>query len=182
MMDNGLTDDLIKLLYIIQAYTESEDQENPTWIKELPLMAIIYQGIVKGIFSDYDYAPWSVPMLDGTRQWLNISREGKDDLEDLLNLKYIAILRLSTSHYGFVTAYRLTDAGKDLLNNVKSSLKDEVQSLIHHDCGSLFDVVVNNSKILFVCKGCKFESEIRIGDIEDIPYSTKAYLPSVDLE
>ncbi len=110
-MDDEFTDDMMRLLLVIDAYTREGHEDNPIWVKELPLMAIIYQGIVKRIFRDYDYSPWSVPMLDGTREWLNISREGKDDLEDLLNLRMISILRVSTSQYGFVTAYRLTESG-----------------------------------------------------------------------
>ncbi|MFW9920761.1 MAG: hypothetical protein ACFFED_14245 [Candidatus Thorarchaeota archaeon] len=181
-MGTGITDDMMKLLHIIQCYTQSTDDENPTWIKELPLMAIIYQGIIDGVFKDYDYAPWSVPMLDGTRQWLNISREGKDDLEDLLNLRYLAILRLSTSHYGFVTAYKLTETGQVLADTVDLNLKEQVASLIRHRCGSLHEVIVNGSRITFLCKECGDEKEIQIGNIEDIPYATKAYLPSVEFD
>jgi len=64
-MDEEFTDDMMRLLLVIDAYTREGHEDNPIWVKELPLMAIIYQGIVKRLFRDYDYAPWSVPMLDG---------------------------------------------------------------------------------------------------------------------
>ena len=177
-MAEEFTEDMMRLLYVIHAYTDSDDEENPTWVKELPLMAIIYEGIVRGIFVDYDYAPWSVSMLDGTREWLNISREGKDDLEDLLNLRYISIIRVSTSQYGFVTAYRLTELGAKVLLSVPDKIREEVKPLIYHECGELLDVVVRNRNLVFVCSRCGFEEVIPIGDIEDVPYATKAYLPS----
>jgi len=177
-MDDEFTDDMMRLLLVIDAYTREGHEDNPIWVKELPLMAIIYQGIVKRIFRDYDYSPWSVPMLDGTREWLNISREGKDDLEDLLNLRMLSILRVSTSQYGFVTAYRLTESGQEKINDATESIRQETMALIHHTCGDLYSIVMNGSEISFRCDSCNFDEEILIGEIEDIPYTTKAYLPS----
>jgi hypothetical protein len=176
--EEEFTDDMMRLLLVIDAYTREGHEDNPIWVKELPLMTIIYQGIVKGIFRDYDYAPWSVPMLDGTREWLNVSREGKDDLEDLLNLRMISILRVSTSQYGFVTAYRLTELGQEKISTATDSIKQEAKGLIHHSCGELYTVVMSGSDISLRCDSCDFSEPIPIGDIEDIPYTTKAYLPS----
>jgi hypothetical protein len=59
---------MMRLLCVINEHTKSEKDANPIWLKELPLKAIIYMGIIKEVFKDYDYAPWSVPMLDGSRQ------------------------------------------------------------------------------------------------------------------
>jgi len=109
---------------------------------------------------------------------LNISREGKDDLEDLLNLRMISILRVSTSQYGFVTAYRLTESGQEKINGATESIRQETMALIHHTCGGLYNVAMNGSDISFRCDPCNFNEEILIGEIEDIPYTTKAYLPS----
>ncbi|MHA1615204.1 MAG: hypothetical protein ACTSYJ_10190 [Candidatus Thorarchaeota archaeon] len=177
-MDDEFTDDMMRMLLVIDAYTREGHEDNPIWVKELPLMAIIYQGIVKRLFRDYDYSPWSVPMLDGTREWLNISREGKDDLEDLLNLRMLSILRVSTSQYGFVTAYRLTESGQEKINDATESIRQETMALIHHTCGDLYSITMNGSEISFRCDSCNFDEEILIGEIEDIPYTTKAYLPS----
>ena len=178
MEEEEFTDDMMRLLLVIDAHTREGHEDNPIWVKELPLMAIIYQGIVKGVFRDYDYAPWSVPMLDGTREWLNVSREGKDDLEDLLNLRMISILRVSTSQYGFVTAYRLTALGQKQINDATETIRQEVNGLIQHTCGELYNVVMSGHDISFRCNQCDFNEVIPIGEIEDIPYSTKAYLPS----
>ncbi|MBE0526337.1 MAG: hypothetical protein IH631_05305 [Candidatus Thorarchaeota archaeon] len=177
-MAEEFTDDMMRLLLVIDVFTKEGFEENPIWVKELPLMALIYDGIVKGIFRDYDYAPWSVPMLDGTREWLNISREGKDDLEDLLSLRMISILRVSTSQYGFVTAYRLTELGQEKIKSASETVQQEVKGLIHHSCGVLYSVVVKGSDISLRCNSCNFNREIPIGEIEDIPYATKSYLPS----
>ncbi len=182
-MESELTEDQMRLLFVIDQYTKKGDEENPIWVKELPILAIIYDGIIKGIFKDYDYAPWSVPMLDGTRQWMNVSREGKDDVEDLLNLRLISILRISTSQYGYVTAYRPTELGKRAIKNIPQKIRDEVRSIILcKTCDTIFQVIIKNHKIFYHCESCGYEQKIGIDDIEDVPYATRPYLPSFDFK
>ncbi|MDF1538119.1 MAG: hypothetical protein P1Q69_04370 [Candidatus Thorarchaeota archaeon] len=176
-MSIEVTDDMLTLLLVIETYTKSSDSSHLDWLKELPLMSIIYEGAVKGIFKGYDYAPWSVSMLDGTRHWLNISREGKDDLEDLLDLRYISMLRLSTSQYGYLTAYRLTNRGGKIAQDVDPKLREKVRRFLYCKCGELRMAVVRGRKFFFECKSCGFESPIGIDIIEDVSYKTRVYLP-----
>ena len=172
----------MRLLCIINEYTKDGEEKNPIWIKELPIMALIYLGTIKGVFSNYDNAPWSVKMLDGTRQWLNISREGLDDLEDLLNLQMIAILRVSTAQYGYVTAYRLTSIGYNVLSDIPTKIKDEVQTLISGDCDTPMNVVIRDRKFFLQCKSTELEIPIPIDEIEDVSYETRPYLPSLSYD
>ena len=55
-MSTEITDDMLRLLLVIKEYTNTDDDSSLDWVKELPLMAVIYQGIVDGLFQDYDYA------------------------------------------------------------------------------------------------------------------------------
>ncbi len=180
-MESELTKDQMRLLLVINEYTKAGDQDNPVWVKELPVLAIIYAGIIKGVFRDYDYAPWSVSMLDGTRHWLNVSREGKDDVEDLLNLRLLAIIRISTSQYGYVTAYRPTQLGQEVIETIPDNIRKEVFDLIHcPHCKTLFQVDMSKKEFSFVCSHCGNKESIDIDDIEDVPYATRPYLPSFD--
>lgn len=172
-----VTDDMLKLLLVIREYTQSDDKSRLDWVKELPLMGIIYEGIIKGLFKDYDYAPWSVSMLDGTRQWLNISREGKDDLEDLLDLHYISMLRLSTSQYGYITAYRLTNLGTNIAEVIQPEIARDVKNLLYCECGRLRMAIVRNSQFFFECDSCSTLIPITIDQVEDVAYKSKVYMP-----
>ncbi len=174
-MSIEITEDMLRLVLVIDEYTKSDSSLD--WVKELPLMAVIYQGIVGGLFKDYDYAPWSVSMLDGTRQWLNVSREGKDDLEDLLDIKYISMLRLSTSQYGYLTAYRLTPEGKEKVNDIPYELQEESRNFVHCKCGSIKHIVMEDRKFFFECTQCKERNQIHIDRIEDVSYKSRVYLP-----
>ncbi len=175
-MNTQLTPDMLRLLCIINYYTSDDPESSLKWVKELPMLAIIYQGIIDGFFPSYDYAPWSVQMLDGTRQWLNISREGKDDIEDLLELRMISVLRLSTSDYGYVTAYRLSELGRSEVEKLDADFCNTVRELIDCSCGSLKEVIIKDRKFFFQCQ-CGDDVPITIDEMEDISYESKAYLP-----
>ena len=47
-----------------------------------PLLVLMYECIVRGVF-DYDYAPASA-MVHGKRIYMNVTQEGRDHLEDLV--------------------------------------------------------------------------------------------------
>jgi hypothetical protein len=176
-MSIEVTDDMLRLLLVIKEYTQSDKDSRLDWVKALPMMAVIYQGIIDGVFRDYDYAPWSVSMLDGTRQWLNVSREGKDDLEDLLDLRYISMLRLSTSQYGYLSAYRLTKLGEETAEEANPELLKDAQKIVRCECGGIKHIVLEDRKFYFECTKCQKRTIIQIDHIEDLAYSSRVYLP-----
>ena len=77
------TNDHLKLLYMVSRYAacaETADDEE-TWVRKNSLLVLMYEGIVEGVY-DYDYAPIS-QLVGRKRLWLNITQEGKDDIDDL---------------------------------------------------------------------------------------------------
>ena len=57
-----------------------------------------------------DYAPQ--PMLvNSTRCYLNVSQDGKDDLDDLREAKLVGSIKLTTKQQMVISAYQLTDDG-----------------------------------------------------------------------
>ncbi|KAH8077207.1 hypothetical protein JL720_10172 [Aureococcus anophagefferens] len=70
-----------RLLYLVSLYThkaESHDDKDE-WIRKPALLVLIYEGIVANVL-DYDYAPQS-ELIENRRVYLNISQEGKSDVE-----------------------------------------------------------------------------------------------------
>ena len=94
--DDFWTMNHMKLLYLISKYSHCAQtvHEKERWIRKLPMLVLIYEGIVQKVF-DYDYAPAS-EVVETTRVYLNVSQEGKDDLDDLVEGKLVKGLRLST--------------------------------------------------------------------------------------
>ena len=83
---------LMKRRYEDMLRVTAEEQEG--WIRKNSLLVLIFEGIVAGVF-DYDYAPVSA-MVGTKRVWLNISQEGKDDIDDVRQGGLINGLKLSS--------------------------------------------------------------------------------------
>jgi len=123
-----LTTEQKELLYLISQLTDSLNCAI-TWVKETPLQALMFYAIRKGLFSDYDYAPISTSFLGQGRKFVNISKEGEDDLGDLRELNLLETIRLSSSKHDYITGYRPTRESKSVLLNMDNEIKNRVDNL-----------------------------------------------------
>jgi len=102
-----------RLMYLISCYSEScEDGQFDTWIRKLPVLILLYEGtIVRGkpVF-DYDYAPANV-MVQGKNVHLNVTQEGRDDLDDLREEGMLHGLTLDSQGFYSTVAVRPTAMG-----------------------------------------------------------------------
>ncbi len=58
-----------KLLVLISKYGQMPVADEPeTWIRELPLLVLVYEGITAGVF-EMDYSPQCMTMLSTTLMW-----------------------------------------------------------------------------------------------------------------
>ncbi len=181
------TDEHRKLYYLISRYssTKGGGSQEEVWLKELPLRVFIFDGIVNDVFEGYDYSPMSVE-LPGGRRYLNISQEGEDDIADLRELGLIACLKLSTTTYITVNAYRIVSEKTDLV--IPGAFKAQVDKLITcPKCGSLLETDIapdpddEDNLILVYCRkeGCEYKRYSGITKIEDVSYETSPYLPDM---
>jgi hypothetical protein len=166
-------------LFLIHTYAheQSDDGNREYWFKDGPLLAAMYQLTVERVFETYDYAAMSILCLDGYRRFMNITREGVDDLNDLRELGLIEHLKISTTQYGTVTGYRLSDRGRKILATLP---QDEQESVSRHiqctECdGKLLQIECENfERYYFHCLSCDCKREIGIFNIEDVSYVSKA--------
>jgi hypothetical protein len=179
LSEEELTDDQRKLIYLIGVYTHITNQEieHELWFKDGPLVAAIYDLTIEGIFETYDYAAMSVLCLDGYRRFMNISREGIDDLNDLRELGLLLHLKISTTQYGNVTGYRLSEKGVQIFNKLPTKVQTEVEKRVR--CPKCNDQILlieceEFEEYWFRCASCKYERKIGIFDIEDVNYISKA--------
>ena len=146
--DDYWTMNHLKLLYLISKYLHfvQTAQDKEQWVRKLPLLVLVYEGIVQKVF-DYDYAPAS-RSVEHKRVYLNITQEGTDDLDDLVESKLVKGLRLATKEHQSVTAYQISPLG---LNMVSKRLPDEekglVDALITEDA-ALLQVVWEDGRFL----------------------------------
>ncbi|MBN2150153.1 MAG: hypothetical protein JW839_01780 [Candidatus Lokiarchaeota archaeon] len=182
-----ITDDHKALYYIISRFSSPsrEAQKVDIWLKELPLRVFVFEGIVDKIFVHYDYSPASVELPDG-RRYLNISQEAEDDIADLRELGVISCLKLSTTTYITVNAYRVNQHEPPFA--IPEGTKAAIDKLVRcPSCGTLLDTDLvpdpddEENLILIHCKkeGCDFKRYSAITKIEDVSYETSPYLPDI---
>ena len=121
----------LKLLYLIHQYSfaSTNHPEKECWIRRIPILVLLYEGIISQVF-DYDYAP-SLEVFQANRVYLNITQEGKDDIDDLRENGYIEALTLASSEYDRCLAYTTRRSRSDqVLANMNQEWKEEVDSLL----------------------------------------------------
>ena len=176
--DIELTLEQKELLYLLYKLTDSENCPN-NWIKETPLQALIFQGIRKGLFNEYDYAPISTSFLGKGRKFVNISKEGEDDLGDLREFGLLETIRLSSTKHNFITGFRPTVGSSKHLNNFTNEEKSRVDNLfICSSCKTesleLF-IDSDTPEFLMQCNTCDQKEIIPLIIPEDVSYSTRPY-------
>ncbi|NHJ32898.1 MAG: hypothetical protein FK732_08550 [Asgard group archaeon] len=173
-----LTIEQSELLYLISKLTDSLNCPI-SWIKETPLQALIFQGIRKGVFNEYDYAPISSSFLGQGRKFVNISKEGEDDLGDLRELGLLETIRLSSSKHDYITGYRPTKESVKALKAIDNSIKTKIDELfICPTCKSEkyeLKIYVDDSNFKMECNECDKTELIPLVIPEDVSYTTKPY-------
>ena len=167
-----------ELLYLISKLTDSINCPT-SWIKETPLQALIFQGIRKGIFNEYDYAPISTTFLGQGRKFVNISKEGEDDLGDLRELGLLETMRLSSSKHNYITGYRPTRESVKAINDIDNKIKSSIDELfICPSCKSekySLKIHVVESDFNMRCIDCDHSEFIPLVIPEDVSFTTKPY-------
>lgn len=173
------TTDQNRLLYMISLYSKpsEKDEEKVVWVRETSLRALMYEGIVKKVFT-WDYAPASVLTADG-RIFMNISQEGEDDINDLRELGLIDALKLSTSRHYYITAYCASKKGLTELERLPKGDKAAVDELVKCKCGGNVTAEEQEGKVWLKCDSCKASEPSGMMDIEDVSYVSKAYIPNL---
>lgn len=126
--------DHVMLLYMLSRYAvcARSASENETWIRQTPLLVLIYEGIAAGTLN-FDYAPAATVIAQEQRPkriWMNITQDGKSAIDDLREANLINGLKLSTKDYHSITAFQVSVRGLLLLEQVSKEVKARVDTFI----------------------------------------------------
>lgn len=176
--DDKVTQDHMRLLYLVSLYTKpaENDEEKEVWIRSHALLVLIYEGVVTGVL-DYDYS--SMAMTVGTsRVWMNVSQEGKDDLDDLRGMKLLNTIKLSTSDHGLVVGYQISFKGQKILKRkLTQSSQDAVNSFCFTADGDPLHVGIEGQEFYFYTQDREYRVPSKVTDTEDVSYVSSPYLP-----
>lgn len=171
-----------KLLYLISLYAVASNstKQNERWVRHVPLLVLMFEGIVRGKF-DFDYAPASMRLSfkgKTLRRWINVSREGKAAIDDLWQLRLINGLKLSSDDFQPITAYQVSMKGQLVLQQLPGSLKEDIDSFVYppppidHKL-----VIVAYDGDRFVLKSGPYSKPSTITESEDVSYVSSPFLP-----
>jgi len=82
-------------------------------LSQAQFLVMVFEGIVAGVM-DMDYAPAPV-LVNSKRVYLNISHDGKDDIDDLREVKLVNSMKMTTSMQQTISCYQLSELGSRLL-------------------------------------------------------------------
>ncbi len=172
MDTTDMTPDSKRLLILIDRFSEpaTSRDDHETWIKKIPLSSLINRGVRTGVFIEYDTAPMLVDYMGG-RRFANISKEGEDDVVDLREMGLVERLKLATSHHIYVSAYRITRAGKDTVKDIEPEHHKAIDKLLTcKECGGEVDIEAREDAPYLICRKCGAQEKVAIFDIDEVSY------------
>jgi len=173
---NKLTPDQKKLLYLISKKGKiRKDTGNIIWLKELSLLTLIFEGICRRIFENYDYAP-SLVNFRGVKLYANVSQEYLIDIDVLIQRNFVSKLKLNTKYYDNITAYSVAHTYDTIEHEIPDEVKQQIDLLMKcPNCENIIKVLIDDRKAFVICPECRYQRETGFFEIDNIPYHSVAF-------
>jgi hypothetical protein len=188
-----------RVLYAISRYAQQARnvQSKETWIRQVALLVLLYEGIDAGILP-FDYSPnltWLTYKKQTDRRWLRISQEAKSVIDDLWEAKLVNGIKLSSVDYQPVTAYQASFHGLSIVEQMPDHLKRETDEFLCSPARSaragedgappvsprppmLLYVRYDGSDFHLVTGDQSYTRISTITECEDVSYVSSPYIPS----
>lgn len=163
---------------MISLYTKKATagtDEKDEWIRKPALIVLIYEGIVSGVL-DFDYAPASA-FIENRRIWMNISQEGKSDVEFLREEELVNGLQMSSKSFQPLTCYQISDKGKELVKRISRKEKEAVHEFVYARGTRELLSAQWDGRNYFLVSSSGYRRKSNITDVEDVSYVSSAYIP-----
>lgn len=149
--------------------------EKDEWVRKPALIVLIYEGIVAGVL-DFDYAPASA-LVGNRRIWMNVSQEGKSDIEFLREEELVNGLQMSSKSFQPITCYQISDKGKELVKRISRKEKEAVHEFVYARGTRELLSVLWDGRNYFLTSASGYKRKSTITECEDVSYVSSAYIP-----
>ena len=164
-------------MYLISLYTHkaASHEDKDEWIRKPALLVLIYEGIVANVL-DYDYAPQS-ELIENRRVYLNISQEGKSDVEFLREEELLNGLQIQSKQMKPVTCYQISEKGLELVKRISQKEKEATHEFVYaKGTRELLSASWDGSEY-FLTSSSGYRRQSTITQTEDVSYVSSAYVP-----
>ena len=126
---------------------------------------------------DFDYAPAS-SLIENRRVWMNISQEGKSDVEFLREEELVNGLQMSSKSFQPITCYQISEKGKELVKRISRKEKEAVHEFVYaRGTRELLSALWDGRDYYLVSNTSSYKRRSTITDCEDVSYVSSAYIP-----
>lgn len=161
-------------LYSSKAAAGTDEQD--TWVRKPALIVLLYEGVIAGVL-DYDYAPASAN-IQNRRIWMNVSQEGKSDLEFLREEELINGLQLSSKSFQPITCFQISEKGRELVKRISRKEKEAVHEFVYaRGSRDLLEVQWDGRNYYLASTETAYRRKSTITEIEAVSYVSSAYIP-----
>ena len=162
---------------MISLYTRKANshEDSDEWIRKPGLLVLIYEGIVANVL-DYDYAPQS-ELIENRRVYLNISQEGKSDVELLREEELLNGLQIATRSYKPVTCYQISKKGSDLVKRISQKEKEATHEFVYAKGTRELLSAFWDGSAYYLTSPSGYKRRSTITETEDVSYVSSAYVP-----
>ena len=130
---------------------------------------------------NYDYAP-QIEMIGTKHVYMNISQEGKDDIDDLREAFLLSGAKVTSKDGMAITCYQLTEKGYDVLARVPEDLCKEVDDfIVQQGTNKLIEAVWDTAESCFKMKAIGAKNVTGrvslVTKVEDVSYVSSPFVP-----
>jgi WD repeat-containing protein 35 len=144
-------------------------------VRKQALIVLIYEGIVGGVL-DYDYAPSSA-LIENRRIWMNISQEGKSDVEFLREEELVNGLQMGSKSFQPITCYQISEKGKELVKRISRKEKEAVHEFVYARGTRELLSASWDGRHYYLSSISGYKRKSTITECEDVSYVSSAYIP-----
>ena len=149
--------------------------EKDEWVRKPALIVLLYEGIVAGVL-DFDYAPASA-CIENRRVWMNVSQEGKSDIEFLREEELVNGLQMSSKSFQPITCYQISEKGKELVKRISRKEKEAVHEFVYARGTRELLAVEWDGRSYYLTSPNGYRRRSTITETEDVSYVSSAYIP-----
>jgi hypothetical protein len=163
---------------MISLYTKKATagtDEKDEWVRKPALVVLLYEGIVAGVL-DYDYAPASA-LIENRRIWMNVTQEGKSDIEFLREEELVNGLQMSSKSFQPITCYQISYKGKELVKRISRKEKEAVHEFVYARGTRELLSAYWDGRSYYLVSASGYKRKSTITECEDVSYVSSAYIP-----
>ena len=108
---------------------------------------------------------------------MNVSQEGKSDVEFLREEELVNGLQMSSKSFQPITCYQISEKGKELVKRISRKEKEAVHEFVYARGTRELLSAVWDGHNYFLCSASGYKRRSTITDTEDVSYVSSAYIP-----